>query len=187
MCAIVPERTRAGCRMSGLGGLGLRERGGEGAQRGTSVRRPRSCAASSSERAVGNSAVDAPLSHSWSCIVCVCVCVWMRHMHVCVHACPAQTVYIHDVFAYLFINSNENAARAHTRNKTHIHLFSLLAPHTSTNTHTRNHVTHSCSVLHVPFILTCTFMHNRGRSFSGVKRFWDILRKNTHRCVCIFI
>ena len=64
----------AECAVSGVSGL-EREGGGEGAERGTSVRRPRSCAASSSERTVGNSAVDAPLSASSSYIECVCVCV----------------------------------------------------------------------------------------------------------------
>ena len=137
-------------------GRGFREGGGEGAERGTSMRRPRSCAVSSSERAVGNSAVDAMLSASSSCIECVCLCV--DDAYACMSACMSCTNTMHRCMClhiYLYIQMKTRRARAHTHTHTHTSPhFQPLAPHASTNTHTRNHVTHSCSVLHFPFIMT---------------------------------
>ena len=135
ICALIPELTRDGCRMCGFEGLGFKEGGGEGAERGTSVRRPRSRAVLSSERAVGNSAVDGPLSLSSSCIVCVCMRV--DDAYVCMCACMSCTnkytsMY---VFAYLCIRTNENAARAHSHTP-HAHTFSAPYPHTHPQTRT---------------------------------------------------
>jgi len=92
-------------------GRGFREGGGEGAERGTSMRRPRSCAVSSSERAVGNSAVDAMLSASSSCIECVCLCV--DDAYACMSACMSCTNTMHRCMClhiYLYIQMKTRRA-----------------------------------------------------------------------------
>ena len=92
-------------------GRGFREGGGEGAERGTSMRRPRSCAVSSSERAVGNSAVDAMLSASSSCIECVCLCV--DDAYACMSACMSCTNTMHRYMClhiYLYIQMKTRRA-----------------------------------------------------------------------------
>ena len=125
-------------------GRGFREGGGEGAERGTSMRRPRSCAVSSSERAVGNSAVDAPLSASSSCIECVCLCV--DDAYACMSACMSCTNTMHRCMClhiYLYIQMKTRRARAHTHTHTHISTFSAPSP---TRIHKHAH-TQSCYAL----------------------------------------
>ena len=125
-------------------GRGFREGGGEGVERGTSMRRPRSCAVSSSERAVGNSAVDAMLSASSSCIECVCLCV--DDAYACMSACMSCTNTMHRCMClhiYLYIQMKTRRARAHTHTHTHISTFSAPSP---TRIHKHAH-TQSCYAL----------------------------------------